>query len=192
MLETLEHWDKELFLLLNSFHNEIMDVIMFQVSGKLQWIPLYLLLAYLLFKKYGRSSWQLVVVAALLIVASDQISVKLFKEVVERYRPCHNANLQDIVHLVNNKCGGKFGFVSSHATNSFAIASFMGLLLGYKAKKKALYLLLLWASVVSYSRIYLGVHYPGDVIGGALLGLGLAFIFYKVSTVFIITRFKHA
>ncbi|MBL4709246.1 MAG: phosphatase PAP2 family protein [Flavobacteriales bacterium] len=175
MLETLEQYDQSLFLWLNSCHSEILDFIMWQVSGKLQWVPLYLILLYLLYKKYGRSIWVIIIGAAAAVTLADQISVQLFKDVFERWRPCHNLDLKELVHTVNGKCGARFGFVSSHAANSFATASFIGLLLN----KKILKYLLLWAILVAYSRVYLGVHYPGDIIGGAILGTAIGFFIYK-------------
>lgn len=184
MIEWLENMDRELFLVLNGWHSETMDFVMWHISGKLQWIPLYLLLLGLLFKKYGWSSWILMLSVAVLISISDQTSVKLFKEGFERWRPCHNVDLKELVHLVNNKCGGRFGFVSSHATNSFAIATFVGLLLN----RKTLVLLLIWAALVSYSRVYLGVHYPSDILGGAILGTGIATLLYKITLPFIKSR----
>ncbi len=104
----------------------------------------------------------------LLFLISDQTSVKLFKDVFERLRPCHEIDLSGLVHVVDG-CGGKFGFVSSHAANSFAFAIFSGYLLKSNYKY-ILPLMLFWAALVSYSRIYVGVHYPGDIIGGAILG----------------------
>ena len=167
MIEILEQWDHDLFLWLNGLHSEALDFIMWHVSGKLQWIPLYLFLLVVLFKKYGKSVWVIVLAAALAVALADQFSVKLFKEVFERWRPCHNSDLKDLVHTVNNKCGGRFGFVSSHAANSFATATLLGLFIN----RKALTLLLFWASIVSYSRVYLGVHYPLDILGGAMWGV---------------------
>ncbi len=108
----------------------------------------------------------------------DQGSVKLFKDVFERLRPCHNPAIAELVHTINGKCGGKYGFVSSHATNSFALAVFCGFLFK-RHYKYMLWLMLFWAAIVSYSRVYVGVHYPGDIIGGAVLGslVGL-FVFW--------------
>ena len=187
MVEILEQWDRELFLFLNGFHSESTDFIMWHVSGKLQWIPLYLILLFLLFKKYGKSVWVVLVGTALAVTLADQFSVKLFKEVFERWRPCHNGDLKELVHLVNNKCGGRCGFVSSHAANSFATAGFLGLLLN----RKAFVFLLFWASIVAYSRVYLGVHYPSDIFGGAILGLVIAFLVYRI--IFpILNYFKNA
>jgi len=113
----------------------------------------------------------------LLFLISDQSSVRLFKNVFERLRPCHNPNLEGMVHLVNG-CGGKFGFVSSHATNCFALAIFSGLL--FKNHYKYMMILMLfWAALVSYSRVYVGVHYPGDIIGGAVLGSIIGFLVFR-------------
>lgn len=178
MVEILEQWDRELFLFLNGFHSELVDTMMWFASGKLEWIPLYAILLALLIKKYGKSVWVVVIASAVVVALADQFSVKLFKEVFERWRPCHNLDLKEVVHLVNDKCGGRFGFVSSHAANSFAIAGLLGLFLN----RKALVLLLVWASVVSYSRVYLGVHYPSDVLGGAILGLIIAFLVFRIAS----------
>lgn len=178
MIEFIKHIDQELLLLLNSFHSESFDSIMWFISGKFEWIPFYLFLIFLIIKKFKKDSWIILIAIALLITLSDQISVRFFKNVFERYRPCHNIEIGHLVHLVNNKCGGMYGFVSSHATNSFAIATFILLLLR-KDYKWITATLIFWASLVSYSRIYLGVHYPADIIAGAILGCLIAnLLFY--------------
>ncbi len=118
-----------------------------------------------------------IVAAIVLIAISDLTSVHLFKNVFQRYRPSHNIDLQNLVHLVDGYTGGQFGFVSSHATNTMALAVFMIVSLSFE-KKIFIALLLFWAMLVSYSRVYLGVHYPSDVVVGMMLGALLAFMIH--------------
>jgi len=168
-LNTLNTWDTDLFLLLNGAHNSFWDFIMYWASDKLIWVPVYALFLFILWRKYYSKIWIVVLFAALLIFLSDQISVHLFKDVFQRFRPCNEPALEGIVHLVNGKCGGSFGFYSSHASNIFAIAVFVISLLG-KKDPWIILLIITWASLIAYSRIYLGVHYPGDVIAGVVAG----------------------
>ncbi|MEA3443901.1 MAG: phosphatase PAP2 family protein [Bacteroidota bacterium] len=178
MIETLNQIDTEFFLWLNSFHNRFWDSIMFYSTNTITWLPFYLILIFFIFKKH---SWQLglfiLLLITLIISASDQGSVHLFKNIFERLRPCHNQELVGLIHQVNGKCGGLFGFISSHASNTFAIAIFISLLF---RKKWVWSGMILWASFISYTRIYLGVHYPGDILAGALWGTLLAFGFYQI------------
>jgi undecaprenyl-diphosphatase len=177
MLETLNHWDTQLFLFLNGLHAPFLDPVMWFVSGKIQWLPLYLgILGLLIYRFRWRTGWILLGVAVL-ITMSDQASVHLFKENFQRLRPCHQEDIVGLVHLVNDYCGGQYGFVSSHASNSFGIAVFTGLFL---ARRYYWIIILAWAALVAYSRIYLGVHFPGDIIGGALLGSLLAYGLYRI------------
>lgn len=177
MNDLLLSFDTWLFLLLNSLHLEVLDPIMVLISGKFTWIPLYVILLLLVIKKYQIKSMLIVVpFIVLLITSSDQISVHLFKNIFERLRPCHNPDLNDLIHLLGN-CGGKYGFLSSHASNTFALATFLILLMKQRAY---LYALIFWASLVSYSRIYLGVHYPADIIAGACLGILIGMLFWNL------------
>jgi undecaprenyl-diphosphatase len=170
MLDLLNNLDTQFFLLVNGLHNSFFDVVMVYISAKYFWIPFYAVLLYLIFRKYGwQQSLILLVLIALLITLSDQGSVQLFKNVFKRPRPCHAVDLQLVVHTVE-KCGGRYGFISSHAANSFALAWFISFLLKRYYKRISL-IMFGWATLIIYSRVYLGVHYPGDVIAGALFGM---------------------
>jgi undecaprenyl-diphosphatase len=172
LIEYIKQLDTQLFLFLNGLNHPFFDPVMSWISDKIIWIPFYGLLLYLIIKKHGVGSLKIIIPSAgVLILFSDMISFHLFKEMFQRYRPCHNLEIKHLVHLVD-ACGGMHGFISSHAANTFALAIFTGKIL---ANKKALSLMVLWATVVSYSRIYLGVHYPLDIIGGALLGASIGY-----------------
>jgi undecaprenyl-diphosphatase len=152
---------------------------MYWFSHKLFWVPLYLFFFFLAYKQVGKRVWLVALSAALLILLSDQISVHAFKSVFLRLRPCHNLLIQAKVHLLNGHCGGAYGFVSSHAANTFALAMFLSLFFRSRFKYFG-FLIFLWASLVAYSRIYSGVHYPADVAVGAIVGMGIGVAVFKI------------
>ena len=175
MLDYLDALDKRLFLFLNGKHNGFFDVIMYWASNQYFWIPLYLVLLVWLIRRFRKSAWYFIITVILLETASDQLSSNLIKDWVRRPRPSHTASLAPFIHLSAAGPGGQYGFVSGHASNSFALAVFLILTLP-PGNQKMKYALAAWALLVSYSRIYNGVHYPGDVLCGALLGTLLALI----------------
>jgi len=181
-MDFLIQLDQSFFLWLNSLHTSWVDPIMWWLSDKLIWIPLYLYVLFLIIKNYHWKSVGILISIALLIAASDQVSV-FIKYGVERFRPTHTEGLKESIHTLNGYYGGAYGFISSHASNSFALATITSFFLSpfYKHYR---WLAFTWATLVSYSRIYLGVHFPGDIIGGAVLGIVLAFIIHKLYLAF--------
>jgi undecaprenyl-diphosphatase len=177
-ISSIKELDTELFLYLNSKHNAFMDTVMFWASHRFVFIPLYALFLFLAWKYYGRKVWLVALAVVLLIVLADQVSVHAFKNVFLRYRPCYNEIICKQVHLNDGK-GGMYGFISSHAANTFALAMFLWLLFRGKIKYFG-FLIFAWAAFVSYSRIYNGVHYPLDVAAGAIVGMGIGVVVFKL------------
>lgn len=175
MIEILQKLDVRLLLFLNAQNSPFFDKLMFFISGVPQWIPLYIFLIFWIFYKFRKKGWLIFILLILVFALSDAGSVHLFKNVFLRLRPSHNPEIQGMLHYVNGYHGGLYGFISSHAANTFGLAVFMCLI--FKNRWMTLGMLF-WATVVSYSRIYLGVHYPFDVIGGAMWGSLMAVIVY--------------
>ncbi len=190
MIETIESLDRDLFLFLNGLHHPALDQAMYYMTDDKFWIPFFLLLLWMIFKAYNWKVmlWSLFAVA-IIITLADRISVDLFKNVFLRYRPSHNLELADLVHTVNGYRGGQYGFVSSHAANSAGVATFIFLLLRQAFAKWA-WIVIAWALLFTYTRIYLGVHYPADVICGGLLGVGIGYGVYLAFQKLIISRYK--
>jgi len=168
-MEKIIELDKKLLLFLNSFHTPWLDPIMLFITHTLTWLPLYLFLLYLVVRDYKKEVWIILLGIALTILLSDQITSSLMKPYFERWRPSREPTLEGLVHLVDGYVGGKYGFASSHAANTFGTATFFFLL--YRHSKKWISILFLWAAVMTYTRIYLGVHYPGDILVGGAIGI---------------------
>ncbi len=179
MLHQIQEIDTRIFLLLNDLHNSWVDFLMYWATQRNTWIPLYLLIIGFFIWKHKQQSWRIIACLVATIVLSDQFTSTLLKPWVQRLRPCHVAYLQNKIHLITD-CGGQYGFASSHAANSFGLAMALWLLVGrqYPAVKW----FFVWAAAVSYSRVYVGVHYPIDVIAGALVGVAAAWACVRLFT----------
>ncbi|MEZ4795904.1 MAG: phosphatase PAP2 family protein [Flavobacteriaceae bacterium] len=179
MLDQLLQFDEDLFLFLNGLGNSSWDGFWLVVTNKFTFAPLYAILLFLIYKKMGlKNLFVLVVVIAVMITFTDQIT-NLFKYVIaKRPRPCREDDLQEVIRFVAGGCG-RYGFFSGHAANSMAAAVFGGLLLR-PYYKNLIFILLFWSSIVAYSRIYVGVHYPLDTVCGFVFGALSGFMFYKL------------
>lgn len=177
MLEFLKELDKDVLLFLNGFHTPWLDPVMFWISKTFFWLPLYLFLLFLVIKNFKKDSWIILIGIAVTIILSDQITSSFMKPFFERLRPSREPSLQGLVYLVDGYKGGKYGFASSHAANTFATALFFWLL--FKSQYRWMWVLFAWATVMTYTRIYLGVHYPGDILVGMLVGLVAAWIGFR-------------
>tara|TARA_R100000935_G_scaffold48248_1_gene72605 strand:+ start:215 stop:787 length:573 start_codon:yes stop_codon:yes gene_type:complete len=178
MIEKIIALDRELFLYLNNLGSSTWDPFWLLITDKWTAIPLYALLLYLIYRRFGiKGTLITVVLVALMITCTDQLA-NLFKHGFERPRPCGQEGVKEASRFIAVRCG-RFGYFSAHASNSTALAVFIGILLKNQFSK-LLYILLFWAILVVYSRIYVGVHYPLDVITGMLIGtiLGLLFIYF--------------
>ncbi len=188
MLEELIQLDKELFLFLNGLGNSNWDGFWMFATNKLSSIPLYFILLILTYKQLGlRKTLVVLLAVTILILVTDQLA-NFFKYGVQRLRPCYDQDVSTIMRLVKNSCGGRFGYFSAHAANSFAVAFFFTFILRSKFKYIG-FILIFWALMVAYSRIYIGVHFPLDVLTGALVGLIFSWVFAKLY-IFALHKFQ--
>jgi undecaprenyl-diphosphatase len=169
MIDFLLTLDRSLFLELNGAHAPWLDPVMVLISSRWFWIPFYAFLLWLAYKDFGKNVWVIVIGIAIAVTLADQVTTSFMKPYFERFRPSHDPELQSVVHIIDGYRGSKFGFASSHAANTFALATFFFMLMG--KRRRPLVLLFLWAAIVSYSRIYLGVHFPGDIVVGGIVGV---------------------
>lgn len=173
IINAIDLWDQNWFLFLNGFHTTFFDGCMVAISEKLTWIPLYIAVLYIIIKRWKLDAFWAILALILCIVIADQVSSSVIKHLVERPRPTHADDLQGLVHIVNGYKGGKYGFVSSHAANAFGFALLSSQIFRQKSYTIAIFI---WAAFTAYSRIYLGVHYPLDILGGIMVGVLAAFL----------------
>jgi undecaprenyl-diphosphatase len=177
-MEYLNHLDTQLFLLINGGHNAFFDPIMYWLSDKLIWIPMYLLIVFLMVRRYKMRGVLMLLFVGLVITLCDQTASGLLKNTVQRLRPSHEPALTGLIYLSKAGPGGLYGFASSHAANVFGLATFLYFVLDTKFRYLK-YWLFLWAFGVAYSRIYNGVHYPGDVFVGSFIGISFGYLMAK-------------
>ena len=187
-IDTLKLWDTFLFLLINGMHAPFFDGFMAAVSEKIIWIPVYVSVLYVLIRSWKKEAIWLILLLILCIVISDQVSSGILKDLVKRLRPSHAENLKGLVHLVNGYTGGKYGFASSHAANAAGFAFLSSLIIN---RKIYTFSVSAWAIIIMYSRVYLGVHYPLDILGGAVIGIIAALGCYWLIARFRPSLIKH-
>lgn len=178
MLDKLIEWDERLFLHLNAYGIEWLDPIMYAITGSAIWIPLYLFIIYLAFREFGKATFWILVGIGIAILIADQGTSSLMKPYFGRLRPCHDVRWDDQI-LNYRHCGGLYGFASSHASNAFAVATYFSLV--FYRRIRGFGFLFIWAAIFAYTRVYLGVHYPGDILIGAIVGVLAALIGYYIA-----------
>jgi undecaprenyl-diphosphatase len=182
MLDTLKSLDQSLFLYLNGHHSSFFDNVMWWGTNTLTWLPLYVLLLFIVIRRYKWQAVWVLIFTAVMILFSDQLS-NVVKDWVARPRPTHEPGLAGI-HTLNGYLGGEFGFYSAHATNNMSIAIFLILILPNTYRYFPL-LIICWAVFMAYTRIYLGVHYPGDTLAGWIAGGLIGWIFGQLCGYFV-------
>ncbi|MBL7875187.1 MAG: phosphatase PAP2 family protein [Cyclobacteriaceae bacterium] len=180
MLDRLIEWDKELLIYLNGFHTPWLDPVMLLITKTVFWTPLFAFLIFLIFKNFKKDAWFILIGAIVTIVLCDQITSTFMKPFFARLRPSHDPSLAGLLHHVQDYRGGRYGFSSGHAANTFGAALFVWFTL--RPVYRWTGVIFLWAALMTYTRIYLGVHFPGDILVGATVGLVCGWIGYRLSS----------
>jgi undecaprenyl-diphosphatase len=183
MLVKIKNIDTELLIYLNNLGSENWDGFWLFMTYTITSIPVYLVILFLVYKYFGIKKLAISLLFIIIVITiSDQTS-NLFKYGFERLRPCFNEDVKGLIRLVKSNCGGRFSFFSAHASTSLAVAVFFGMLLRKHVKYVSLFIIV-WALFVGYSRIYIGVHFPFDVLFGFAFGGTIGYLFYKLLLIF--------
>lgn len=178
LVEKILPYERNLFLWLNDHHTAYWDTFMWIYSGKLIWLPLAIAgLIVFVYKMKWKEALLILICAALVGMLCDYFSANVIKPYFERFRPTHHPDFSEFVEVVKGYRGGRYGFISNHAANGFGVVAFTSLLFRYRYFTLTM---ILWALITSYSRIYLGVHFISDIIGGALWGTLIGFFVYYI------------
>lgn len=187
-VDMLIHSDQDLFLWLNGHHTPWLDTLMYWITFKYTWAPMYVLLIALHLRKDWKNGLVQIAVVIIAVVIADKITSGFMKPYFLRFRPCHEPALQGLVHQVTG-CGGLYGFASSHASTSFAVAiTWFGFL---RNRFHYVWLLFVWAAIYSYSRVYVGVHYPADIVIGTMIGLLVGALCLKLYQTFLVKYYRN-
>jgi undecaprenyl-diphosphatase len=177
----MQQIDQAVLFFLNGLHNQFFDGFFWYATDAVVYLPLYLIATWLAYKQFGKKIWILLLFVILTILLTDQ-SCNLIKHAVCRLRPTYHPDIAALIHVVNDYRGGEYGFPSAHACNTFGVAMLLYRVMRPK-RWGVTVVLFAWVAIMSYSRIYLGVHYPLDILCGAILGvligLGMAALFWK-------------
>lgn len=184
MIEQLASWDHDLFFFVNhGAENDLFNFLMPWIRESKLWIPLYVLFLFAIIRLKGKRSWLWIIGILLAVGASDYLASGVFKPHFARPRPCNHQGLNQevILRKLDGNCGGRYGFASSHAANHFALAMFLSLTMAFSRRSVWPYLLFFWAGCISFAQVYVGVHFPGDVFVGALLGILSAIFLFRIT-----------
>ena len=191
MLDHLLELDSRLFLYLNALGNNDFDFFWITMSKKSVNFICYSIILYIIYLKKGIKSSMFILISALFLILFSDQSSNFFKYYFERLRPCHDSDFIRLIRLPNNYCGGQYSFFSAHSSNSFALSTFFGLIF-FRFNKYLILLLFLFSSLIAYSRIYLGVHFPIDIIFGGFFGILAGWTFYKFSFYLFKKKFSNS
>lgn len=182
MIDFFDSIDKLYLIAVDSYHSPFWDQVMYVITNKRTWIPLYIVLIYFIIKQFKKRSIVIIPAIVISVLLSEQLSSSVSKPLTKRLRPCQNNELMAKIHQPCPDCGtckGSYGFFSAHASTTFALATFLILL--YRKRSKWVYTFWLWSGIIAYSRVYLIIHYLFDIVAGALVGVIIAYFLYKLS-----------